>query len=329
MTTEDVHLLITDSGLGGLSVCAEVENELRQSTTIDSARITYFNAWPDEADGYNDLPDVTARANVFDRALAAMAALRPDRIVIACNTLSVVFDSTQFRREPPVPALGIVDAGVEMFYEALAADDATSIALFGTRTTIESGVHRSKLLEKGIQAGRITATACHGLARAIEENPGGETVSRLIDECAGRASEEHPVGDPLYLGVCCTHYTYVRDAMRDALERRAGRAVHVLDPGRRLVADLLAETERRRPDRAGREPEPGGSAGLRPSADAGSTEIKVGAISVRLGARVSVTMVSKVALAETKRRLMAERLYQTSPATAAALLNYTHVPDLF
>src|SRR5512142_487666 len=130
MPAEDVHLLITDSGVGGLSVCAGVESELRQSTTVASARITYFNAWPDEVNGYNDLPEIAARATVFDRALASMAALRPDRIVIACNTLSVVYDATAFQRDPAVPVLGIVDAGVEMFYEALAADDSTSIALF-------------------------------------------------------------------------------------------------------------------------------------------------------------------------------------------------------
>jgi glutamate racemase len=329
MTGEEVHLLITDSGVGGLSVCAEVENELRQSTTVGSARITYFNAWPDAVNGYNDLPDVAAQASVFDRALTSMAARRPDRIVIACNTLSVVYGQTAFERDPSVPVLGIVDAGVEMFYEALAADDSTSIALFGTRTTIESSVHRDKLVEKGIAAGRITATSCHGLARAIETNPDGAAVSELIEECAARASQAGPTGDPLYLGVCCTHYTYVREAMRSALERHCARPVHVLDPGRRLVADLLAETETRRVNPAGPEAEAPRSPPGVSSSELGPSAFKLGAITFRLAARVSVTVLSKVALDETKRRLMAARLEQVSPATATALLNYTHVPDLF
>ena len=42
--------------------------------------------------GYNDLPDVASRAAVLDKALAAMTAFRPGLILIACNTLSVLYE---------------------------------------------------------------------------------------------------------------------------------------------------------------------------------------------------------------------------------------------
>src|SRR5512146_1850452 len=151
-----MHLIVTDSGLGGLAICAELEKALRQSTPDKAGpvRLTYFNAWPEQASGYNDLADVASRARVFDLALRSMAALGPDRIVIACNTLSIVYEHTAFRRTGNVPVVGIVNAGVEMFHEALADDPASSIVLFGTRTTIESGRHRAGLLERGIDARR-------------------------------------------------------------------------------------------------------------------------------------------------------------------------------
>jgi hypothetical protein len=66
----DAHVVITDSGLGGLSVCAALERGLRLAAEPRGVRLTYVNAWPYEDRGYNDLPDEEARARVFDSALA-------------------------------------------------------------------------------------------------------------------------------------------------------------------------------------------------------------------------------------------------------------------
>ncbi len=295
-----MHLVITDSGLGGLAVCAAAERALRGEDVADGVRITYVNCWPEDERGYNDMPDLVARAAVFDRALAAMAALQPDRIVIACNTLSVVYEHTTFRRTAVVPVLGIVDAGVDLFFAALAADPHGTIALFGTRTTIESNLHRTRLIEKGISPSRIAPVACHGLARAIETDPGGEEVAGHIARCTEEAGRTAPASEVLYFGVCCTHYTYVRDEMRASLERHAGRAVVTLDPGDRLVAELMRLTGAQRTRRL-------------PTTDY----------------RLPVTVLSKVAMDDRKRRSMARRVEAVSPTTAAALLSYTRVPDLF
>ena len=69
----DAHLVVTDSGLGGLSICAALERRLRAEGRR-SVRLTYVNAWPFEGRGYNDLPDLRARAEVFDRALRRCAS---------------------------------------------------------------------------------------------------------------------------------------------------------------------------------------------------------------------------------------------------------------
>lgn len=284
-----MHLLLTDSGLGGLSVCAATAKALGAASGV---RITYFNAWPEQDSGYNDMPDIASRARVFDRVLEAMVGLRPDRIVIACNTLSVVYPHTAFSRAATVPVLGIVDAGVDLFHEALSADPRSSIALLGTRTTVESGVHRARLNEKGIPSRRIATFACHGLARAIETDPEGSAIAEHIERCTAVAAGAAPRGDVLYFGVCCTHYTYVKDEMRKALEERSGRTVRTLDPGDRLVKELVRATS----EAEGEAP---------------------------------VTVVSKVEMDDRKRQSMARRVEAVSPVTAAALLAYTRVPDLF
>ena len=101
-----------------------------------------------------------------------------------------------------------------------AGEPASSIVLIGTKTTIESGEHRIRLVERGIDPQRIGAVSCHGLAGAIERDVNGPRTAELIGECAARAVAAAPDGGTLLLGLCCTHYGYV-----------AAQAAGVLRPG--------------------------------------------------------------------------------------------------
>jgi glutamate racemase len=305
----DAHIVITDSGLGGLSVCAALERGLRQAGAPRNVRLTYVNAWPFEDRGYNDLPDEAARARVFDAALARMAEMRPGRILVACNTLSILYPRTAFSRHPAVPVHGIVDAGVDLFAEHLAGDPAASIVLVGTRTTIESGVHKERLERQGVEPGRIAAVSCHGLAGAIERDVDGPRTAELVGECAARAVAAASRGTTLLLGLCCTHYGYVAVRLVNAVARLTARRVHALDPNLRLTAGLLA-------DSGFFEDDARWDAG-------GATPAALG------GGRVSVELVSRVALSETARAGFARLVAPVSAATAGALLSYSHVPDLF
>jgi glutamate racemase len=214
-----VHLVITDSGLGGLSICAELARRAAAPEAGSPLRLTYVNAWPEEGRGYNDLPDMAARAAGFDRALARVAALAPDRILIACNTLSIVYPATVFSRSAPLPVQGIVDTGVALFAAALAAEPSASIVLLGTRTTIDSRVHHDRLVALGIDARRVSGVSCHGLATAIERDIDGPAVDELIAKCAADARAAAPIGALVLLGLCCTHYGYVADLARAAAPR--------------------------------------------------------------------------------------------------------------
>lgn len=284
-----MHLVITDSGLGGLSICAGIARARAHTAT----RITYVNAWPEPGRGYNDLAGLDARAAAFDRVLRSIAALSPDELVIACNTLSIVYSSTAFSRAPSFNVCGIIDAGVALFGEALAEHPASSVLLLGTRTTIESGVHRQRLIAQGISGRRIAAHACHGLAAAIEQGPHGEATGAMIRDCAARAGALAVPGQPSYVGLCCTHYGFVSDRLCRALADTVGRPMLPLDPNERMISDVLQTM-----------PEPPG----------GSIEVKV---------------ISKVEMATASRDAMASLLEPVSPDTAAALRAYTRVEDLF
>lgn len=291
------HLVVTDSGLGGMAVCAGVERALRQEGVQAPPRITYVNAWPEEGRGYNDLPDIAARAEAFDRALAAIDGMAPDLVVIACNTLSIVYEHTAHRGRADVPVRGIVDAGVELFAGTLRDDPAGALVLIGTRTTIESGVHANALSWRGVGAGRVSGASCHGLATAIEADPCGEATNRLIDACCLGAAAVAPQGEPLYVGLCCTHYGFVAERIALETSRHARRAVITLDPNAHLVRDVARSVRR-----AG-SPVPGPEA--------------------------RVQVLSKVRLSGPSREGIARMVDEESPATARALRDYVHVPGLF
>lgn len=290
-------VVITDSGLGGLLVCADLERRLRRTAGDGAVRLIYVNAWPDAHYGYNDLPDVAARAAVFDRALAAMTAFHPDFVLIACNTLSVIYEATAFGKAPVVPVTGILDEGADLFHEALNGDPEGVLALFGTRTTISSGEHIRRLVQRGVDPRRIIAEPCHGLAAAIDKDPDSPAVPGLVEDCALRIVPRLPSGAPLYAGLACTHYAYVADAFRASLVRHTGAKVEILDPGDRLVDSLTGGLGTRR-------------------APAGRT-------------RASVEVVSKLDLPEAQRQAVARRLKSISATTARALLEYRRIPDLF
>jgi len=318
------HIVITDSGLGGLSICALLEQGLRASGRVSHVRLTYVNAWPFEDRGYNDLPDEAERAHVFDAALARMAQMQPDRILIACNTLSILYPRTAFSFHPAVPVHGIVDAGVDLFVEHLASDPASSIVLLGTRTTIESGVHKARLEQRGINPQRIAARSCHGLAAAIERDVRGPRTAELISECAARAVAAAPPGNTLFLGLCCTHYGYVAVRLVSTTAGLTSRRVTWLDPNCRMSARLLGgaggsgnDTGIAVPDVTDKPEEwPGQRLARKP---AGTPS----------GVTISVEVVSKVVLSDTARAGIARLVEPISPATAGALLSYAHVPDLF
>ena len=303
----DAHLVVTDSGLGGLSICAALECRLRREGG-GRARITYLNAWPFEGRGYNDLPDVPARAAVFDRALDRMALWSPGRILIACNTLSIIYAHTAFCRAPAVRVDGIIDAGVSLFAETMAAEPSAGLILLGTKTTVESGVHAGALVERGVDPHRMRAVHCHGLAGAIERDPESAAVTDLIASSTARVRAADPGGVPLFAGLCCTHYGYVADRICAALGAALGRPVQALNPNARMVDDLALDA-----------PAQGADDAATGTPDRLSTGV----------GRVSVEVVSKVALDDTARQAIARLVAPISPATARALLSYSHVPDLF
>ena len=293
---DSLSLVIADSGMGGLSICADIVSGLQARRAYRSVAVTYFNAWPEQHRGYNLLPGMAERIRVFERALDAMLRFEPDRILIACNTLSALYPDTLFSRKAPVPVTDIIGFGVEQMHAYLCAKADSRVILLGTPTTIEAGTHRARLVERGIDPWRIVCQPCDRLAGEIEKAPEGATVRAMIEDYVGQAAEKFPDRRlPVAAALCCTHYSYSRRLFEAALRARFEGPITILDPNRAMSEALLADF----PPRGGGD------------------------------VPIDLKVVSRIVWSEEKIGAIAHLLEATSPLTADALRTYRHDPELF
>jgi glutamate racemase len=94
-------ILAADSGLGGLTIVAEIRKALPQ------ARLAYLcdNAFFP----YGTRPDGELLAHFLDVMQRAIAWVRPDLVVTACNTISTIC-LPQLRAATSIPVVGVVPA---------------------------------------------------------------------------------------------------------------------------------------------------------------------------------------------------------------------------
>nr|WP_319495406.1 hypothetical protein [uncultured Desulfobacter sp.] len=233
---KQITLVVTDSGLGGLSVCAGMAARFADDARYDHIHLVYFNAWPEQDKGYRHYPDPAARARVFNNALAAMAQYNPDHIYIACNTLSVIYPFTRFAKETAIPVTGIVDHGVQMIYDSLSQNPSACAVIFATPITIQENSHKNSLVERGIAPERIITQGYLGLAGKIERDPFSDEVKTFIDEFAAQAAHSLTKADStVYAGLCCTHFGYCKDIFKNALTRHSGKKVKILNPNEAMT----------------------------------------------------------------------------------------------
>ncbi len=292
---KNIRIAILDSGLGGLCICAEMERDLTAHLLFKKASLLYFNVWPEQGRGYNSFESAAERIEIFDRALKGVSAFRPDMIMIACNTLSVLYHRTLFSCKTNIPVIDIVDFGVDMIRDRLLETPDSQALILGTRTTIEERVHQQKLVQKGVDASRILAQACHGVATEIEKDPKGAAVAQLIDAYMEEAAPKLNNRNMVYAALCCTHFLYSRDLFKEKLSDRLSVEIVLLNPNKAMSGFFFTHG--------------------RPHSF-GDTEI-------------NVELISKIVLDQEKILSMASAVRNISEKTAAALFDYTFEPNLF
>jgi glutamate racemase len=297
MNKKKITIIVTDSGLGGMSVCAGIEEKLNVIKSFEKVNLVYFNSHAEKGSGYNSMPNMERKAEVFNDALNAMEEkYSPDLILIACNTLSVVYPFTEFKIKSQTPVLGIVDFGVEMILSELDKNRNSEVILLGTQTTINSETHKNKLIEKGVSKSNIVSQACPGLESSIQDGPTTEKtiefINKYVDESVKQLQKSN---EPVLAAFCCTHYGFSSDLILASFNKAVSREVKILNPNNAMIEAII----------------PKENIGMYP-------EMKV-----------SVKVVSRALITDTEKKAISEIVKPFAPLSAKALMNYEHNLDLF
>ena len=293
---EELSLVVTDSGLGGLAICAEMVRNLVSQRLFRNLSVVYFNAWPLKDKGYNLLEDDAERIRVFSNAVDAMQQFAPDCIYIACNTLSILYQQGGMAGKIAVPVVDIINFGVDMVAARLNAYPRSGVVIMGTETTISTSMHKALLVNQGIAGDRIWQQNCHGLAGAIELAPGSSQVKALADQFMAEAAAKVPQGiDHLFAALCCTHYAYIEDLISQSLSRSTGARVDIINPNQ----------------------------GMSDSVTGSQTDKRFGDVNLK------TKVVSRVPLTSQNIDFISARLKGVAPEMTKALKNYALIPKLF
>jgi glutamate racemase len=201
---------VFDSGVGGLTVLAELRKRLPHEPTVylgDNARAPYGPRPADEVRRFT--------LEAADWLLAQDVKL----LLLACNT-ATARSLDDVRARSAVPVLGVVRPGA---VAASAATRSRRVGVIATAGTVESGAYHDAIVEADAGT-HVAQLACPELVPMVEagilDGRRAETVLRAYLEPLLAAE---PGMDTLLLG--CTHYPL----LREPIQRIVGEGVAVVD----------------------------------------------------------------------------------------------------
>ena len=225
---------IFDSGVGGLTVLAELHRRLPGESTIylgDNARTPYGPRPADEVRRFT----LDAVEWLLDQDVKLL--------VLACNT-ATARALPDVRAGAAVPVVGVVRPG------AVAAASATrtrNVGVIATAGTVESGAYHDAIVEAD-PAVAVAQLACPELVPMVEAGIlDGRRAESVLRAYLEPLIADHPAMDTLLLG--CTHYPL----LRGPIEGIVGPGVSVVDSAfttALAVEDLLDALGSRAPSGA-------------------------------------------------------------------------------
>ena len=202
-------ILLFDSGVGGLSVLAELRKVLPDAPVIyaaDNAGLPY---------GGKSEAEIAARVSGL---LGRMAErFRPRLICIACNTASTIALG-MVRDVLQIPIVGTVPA----IKPAAALTTTGVIGLLGTEATIRQAyVDR---LEAEFAVGKtLLRSAAPELVTAAEAKLRGQSIDPAVFARAAEGLRNQPGGERIDIVVlACTHFPLVADELGKAFGQQVG-----------------------------------------------------------------------------------------------------------
>ena len=213
---------VFDSGLGGLSVLAEIHQLLPLENLIyvgDSANAPYGN----RSEEFVRERSQKITDFLLDQGVKA--------IVIACNTATA--EAAWLIRETiDVPVIGLEPA----IKPAAQLSKSGIIGVLATQRTINSE-RLLGLTERYAKDKKVLAQACPGLVEQVEAcDLESETTVAILNKYIQPLIEQG--ADALILG--CTHYPFLLPAIRKIV----GDKIEILETGRPVALSIAANSKR-------------------------------------------------------------------------------------
>lgn len=219
--------LVFDSGAGGLSIVAALR-AARHGHFIDYLADT---AWFP----YGEKGDAALTARLPELLGAAVRTIRPDLMVVACNTASTLALDAIRAAAGPVPVVGVVPA----IKPAAALSTTGVIGLLATPRTVQRA-YTDRLVSQHAAGLHVLRHGPPDLAMEVERMLGGQREDPGVLDRAVQGLFGQPRGDRIdVVALACTHYPFVRDQ----LAARAPHGVRWIDSGEavaRRVGALLS-----------------------------------------------------------------------------------------
>ncbi|AKQ42118.1 glutamate racemase [Aurantiacibacter atlanticus] len=234
----DSPILLFDSGLGGLSVLAELRRELPDAPIIYAADIAGLP--------YGEKTEAEIAARVAGLLGRMSERFGPRLICIACNTASTIALG-MVRNVLHVPIVGTVPA----IKPAAAVTQTGTIGLLGTAATIRQA-YVDDLEARFAADNRLIRYAAPGLVGAAETKLRGGRPDDAVFADAIAGLRRQPDGENIDTVVlACTHFPLVEEELRAAIGPEV-TFIHGAEGIARRIASLTLgqQFQRNGPDRA-------------------------------------------------------------------------------
>ncbi|MEX1032234.1 MAG: glutamate racemase [Cellvibrionaceae bacterium] len=218
------HILVFDSGVGALSIIAEIRRQLPGLSITYASDNAFFPYGTKTEDA------LVARVDRVLHALVAQAP--PDIIVIACNTASTVA-LPRIREHFRMPIVGVVPA----IKPAAQMSTSKVIGLLGTPGTVSRPYTLQLIRDFAADCEVISVGSSELVALAEHKLRGGKLD---LDAVKGALAPLRAASQLDTVVLACTHFPLIKQELSEAL----GKAVEWVDSGdaiARRVTHLLAE----------------------------------------------------------------------------------------
>jgi len=216
---------IFDSGIGGLTVA----HALKESLPFES--IIYFGDTKHLP--YGEKSDIAIQD--FSITISKFLMEKECKaIVIACNSASSVAFEKVKKLASTIPVFNVIQPVID---EITKNCDNCKIGVIGTKATIQSGIYKSKILEKSPQCS-VTSLATPLLAPMIEEGFINEEISKTIIHNYLSNTKLHGIEK---LILACTHYPLIKDEIKQFYNNKVG----LVDSAKIVSESIFSELGKR------------------------------------------------------------------------------------